>query len=757
MKIIKVVCNPQGETKKNDSIICNEEMVEQIIVQEKSTELPFYTEKNNLVLTQAEWYLKTRKITRYENNLETRVIKQSTADGEKSVVENGKEIFIGNAYEGYVTFKINAHESIFGLGQHENGIANYRQCQVPLYQNNMQIPMPVFVSSAGYGILFDAQCMMNYEEKENIIKVSFQAVDNISYYVIMADGLHEVVKGIRNLTGKAELLPRWAYGYIQSREKYECQDELINIREEFAKRNIPVSGLVQDWMTWEKGKWGNKRLDKERYYDLHKAVEYLHEKGTGFLFSVWPNMNEGVEDNVEMREAGKLYANQSTYDAFDEEARKLYWKQCEREIFAAGTDGWWCDSSEPFTPDWGGKIKPDDQERFQLAKIEFEKYMDARKANTYALYHAKGIYENQRKVSDKRVINLTRSGYPSIQRYGTILWSGDIMATWEVLKKQIVEGLQMAASGIPYWTLDIGAFFTRKNRKEGETEAQLWFWNGDFDLGVEDKGYCELYTRWLQYGTFLPIMRSHGTDTPREPWFFGEAGSIYYDTITKYIRMRYTLMPYIYSMAYQVYAKDAMLMRSLVFDYPMDNNVYNITDQYLFGDIMVCPVVTPMEYGPNNTLLDAKQTRTVYFPKDMVWYDYEDKTVYYGGTSEEVYAPLWKMPVYVHGGTILFLNKAENNDLYSEQVIKELIVEIYEGNDGFNTFYWDKGNGYEYQNEEHAIIDMQWLDKEKTIIISKVKGSYKYPQLMHIRLIGTNGEIKEKDISYYGEKKIENI
>lgn len=749
MKIIRVVCNPSGEITEPSCMICKEVTIDETVLQNKSEVLSMYSEQHQqhqIVMTQLGWELRKRQLTQYEKNQDVQVVKTKTADGEKSIVAEGKEIGIGSTYEGTVQFQISPEEYILGLGQHENGIANYRECETWLYQNNMQIPMPVFLSTAGYGVLFDAQCMMRYQEKKNQITISFCAVDFISYYVIMAENLHEVVKGIRKLTGKAELLPRWAYGYIQSRERYTCQDELVRIKNEFCKRNIPVSCLVQDWMTWEDGKWGNKRLDKQRFYDLHKVVDDLHENGIGFLFSVWPNMNEGVEDQVEMKKAGKLYANQTIYDAFDEAARNLYWQQCEREIFAAGTDGWWCDSSEPFTPDWEGRIKKSDEERFELAKKEFEKYIDARKANAYALFHAKGIYENQRRVSgNKRVVNLTRSGYPSIQRYGTILWSGDIMATWEVFRKQIMEGLQMSASGIPYWTLDIGAFFVGKNKKEGETTTQLWFWDGDYELGVKDKGYCELYTRWLQYGTFLPIMRSHGTDTPREPWFFEEAGTVYFDTITKYIKMRYELIPYIYSMAYQVYEHDAMMMRSLVFDYAQDEQVYAITDQYMFGDFMVCPVVTPMEYGPNNTVLGRKQTREVYLPKGTVWYGYEDKNRYDGGSYIEADAPISKMPVYVRAGSILFLEKAEKYDLYHERELEEVIVEIYEGDDGVNTLYWDEGNGYAYQDEKYCAIEMKWLNQERTLMISEIKGNAPYPQMLHVRLICLNGKIEEKE------------
>lgn len=755
MKITRVVCTLDDICRAPGVIIEKSLIPDRTVIQHKSEEIFF----GKGIIRQKEWLMISKDIIRYVIEGQAKIVSKRTIDGERTFVENAENRCIGKTYEGSLKFAISSGERILGLGQHEEGIHNYRNVTQYLYQNNMKIPMPVLVSTAGYAVILDANCLMTYEEQGNEVTIHFDAVDQIAYYLIESDSIKELVQGIRKVTGKAPLLPLWAYGYVQSRERYCTQEELVQVASEFGKREIPVSCLVQDWSTWERGKWGDKHVDKKRYPDLKAAVTALHDSGIAFMFSVWPNPGKGSPDNQEMLEAGKLYANLSTYDAFDEEAREIYWKQCQREIFAAGTDAWWCDSTEPFTPDWNGSEKRSALERYELAKEALTKYMDAREANAYALYHAMGIYDNQKKTDfSRRVVNLTRSGYLSIQKYGAILWSGDIMATWEVFRQQIVEGLQMSVSGIPYWTLDIGAFFCGNynawKRWSGAKEGkQPWFWNGLFEDGTADKGYCELYVRWLQYGTFLPIMRSHGTDTPREPWFFGEEGTIYYDTIVKYIHLRYRLLPYIYSLAYQVYAEDAMMMRPLVCDYTCDERAAEIKDQFLFGDFLVCPVTEPMEFGPGNTLLNHAAQRQVYLPGGEVWYDYETgDCVSDGAEAKElvVCAPIDKMPLYIKGGSILAVNDKIRANLYEKQRLDRITFEIYGGRDGSFSYYLDKGNGYEYQSGEYALIPVSWKDDEGVFCMGVVEGDYDYPRQCRILVYGIDGQTWEKEIAYEG-------
>ncbi len=742
---------------------------DEVILQEKSGPIVFSRgnaasgenadgSSDHILLIQEGWELSPVEVRKYIISEDTQIETRQTADGERTFVENAQETCIARAYQGKLCFAIKPSERIFGLGQHEEGISSYRNCAQYLYQNNMKIPMPVFLSTEGYAVLLDADCLMIYEEHGNRITISFDAVDQISYFLIEGDTPGELMRGIRKITGKAPLLPLWAYGYVQSRERYCSQKELLETAEEFERRNIPVSCLVQDWQTWEYGKWGNKRLDRSRYPDLKQATDQLHEKGIGLLLSIWPNMAQGCPDNEEMQAAGLLLADSFTYDAFREEARELYWKQCERELFAEGVDAWWCDSTEPFTLDWSGTEKLGAEERYFAAKEAMTKFMDARKANTYALHHVKGMHDNQRKADpSKRVMVLSRSGSLSIQKYGAILWSGDICASWDVLKKQIVEGLQVCSSGIPYWTLDIGAFFTKPQKSlagNGDELARPWFWSGNYEKGVEDKGYRELYVRWLQYGTFLPIMRSHGTDTPREPWYFGEPGDLYYDTIVKYIRLRYRLIPYIYSLAYQVYREDGLMMRSLFFDYPEDEKALETADQFLFGDFLVCPVTEPVEFGPGSEPIDGEPYRKVYLPEEDLWYDYETKEGYPGGQEIMAAAPVDRMPLYVRGGSILSVmsvNPEGRLDLYRTQKTEKLSLEIYGGKDGQFLCYFDSGNGYEYQSGEFAAVTVSWSEEEKKLTLSDVEGVYPYPEEWSVCLWTAEGEKYQGSMNYQGK------
>jgi len=752
-KITRIVCIADTDVK-SPSYLIDEKFSDTITcrVQNNTTEKISFSKDGQILLTQLGWELNQKDICRYTiKGGKAKIVTKTTVDGERSFVENASTEKIASAFEGQIRFQIEEEEAIYGLGQHENGTLNYRNVKEYLYQNNMHIPMPVFLSSNNYAILFDANCLMTYEEKNNIIAVTFDAVDQIDYYIITGTNFDELIAGIRKLTGTAVLLPKWAFGYVQSKERYKTSEEIIETAIAFEQHDIPISCIVLDWLSWDNGKWGNKIVDKTRFPDLKAMVDKLHEKGIAFMVSIWPNVNKGCEDNEELLEAGKLLSNLSTYDAFDKEARDIYWKQCEKDLFAAGTDAWWCDSTEPFTPDWNGNVKKSDEERYEITKESLTKYVDARNANAFALMHAKGIFEHQTEVcKEKRVVNLTRSGSLSIQKYGVILWSGDIKATWEVYKNQIAEGLNMCASSIPFWTLDIGAFFVGSNQawrkwnnaKEGEAP---WFWQGLFEDGGEDFGYRELYTRWLQFGTFLPIMRSHGTDTPREPWNFGEPGSVYYDTIVKYIKLRYRLLPYIYSLAAKVNRDGYTMMRNLMFDFASDMKVKNIADEYMFGNsFLVCPVLEPIEYGPGNTKLFVKQIRDVYLPATADWYEYQSGSFYPGGQTIQADAPVDTMPLFVRSGSIIPISDDTLGTPHE--------IQVYEGADGTFELYLDNGMDYSYEQGEYALLIMEWNDKTKTFTILPAQGNYPYPGALQIVLHRQDGRTIDTTIAYTGDK-----
>lgn len=662
-----------------------------------------------------------KEVFRYSTCGEIPIVRrEKTVDGERSFIENLKRVKEGNAYRGQLGFAFREKEGIHGLGQGEEGIYDYRRCSQYLYQHNMRIPMPFLVSDKGYGILTDCGSLMTWEADEDGGYLFLDTVAQLDYYVIAGECLDDVIRGYRMLTGRAAMLPKWAFGYIQSKEAYHTAQELLEVGLEYRRRKIPLDCVVQDWNTWEAGKWGNKKLDAVRYGNVKEINEQLHAQNIHTMVSIWPNMGEGCEDHAEMAEAGCLLGDNSTYDAFCSKARDLYWEQLRDSLWAGGFDSWWCDSTEPFSgPDWNGEVKREPWERYVLVGEEHKKYLDSANANLYALAHTRGIYENQRKeTEERRVLILSRSGYASQQRYGTILWSGDISASWKTLRKQIPEGLNMCMSGIPYWTLDAGAFFVegadqnKQGCKDSSDPKNSWFWDGAYKDGVRDRGYCELYVRWLQYAAFLPIFRSHGTDTPREIWNFGEKGELFYDAIASAIRLRYALMDYIYSMAGRVTHQDATMMRSLIFDYAEDEKARTLGTEYLFGEsLLVCPVTEPMYYEAGNQALDREKKWSCYLPAGNGWYDFWTDRYYEGGQTVLADAPLDRIPLFVKAGSILPIIR-EPIQYASQQKKEPLFLKVYPGADAEYLHYLDDGDGYGYEQGVYSFKRFIWKEQE---------------------------------------------
>lgn len=684
-------------------------------------------ETGRLLFEEAGRELEEIPVYHYTSNGESLDVQRvKTVDGERNFIQNLVRQKVRTAYRGKLYFNWQENERIHGLGQGEEGIYNYRGTTQYLYQHNMRTPIPVVISDRGYGILFDCGSLMTFNDDSRGSYVYFDTVDQLSYYIIQGDNLDEIISGVRRLTGHAPMLPKWSFGYIQSKEAYHTQEELLCVVNEYRKREIPIDGIVQDWNTWEDGKWGNKILDKSRYPDFTSAIRDLHGKHVHIMVSVWPNMSSEGENHEEFLSKNLLLNDRSTYDAFNPEARQLYWSQLEQELFSAGVDAWWCDSTEPFSgPDWNGSYKREPWERYLLVGEEHKKYLDPGTANLYGAVHARGIYENQRKhCGNKRVLNLTRSGYAGSQAYGTVLWSGDICATWETLRRQIREGLNFCMSGHPYWTLDAGGFFVVKDnwKKRGcscqNDPEPKWFWQGGYELGTEDAAYRELYVRWLQFCVFLPMFRSHGTDTPREIWNFGEPGTMFYDALEQCIRLRYRLLPYTYSLAGKVMLRDYTMFRSLLFDFPDDETACEIGTQFMYGDaLLVCPVTEPMYYEPENCRLEIKKQWNCYLPSGFCWYDFQTGKKHEGGQWVTVNAAIDRIPVFVREGAIIPME--QGLQYAGEDVNTPFEFHIYEGKDGFFELYEDAGDGYDYESGQYNLIPVSWNDTEKELSIGE--------------------------------------
>ncbi|MBP5602673.1 MAG: DUF4968 domain-containing protein [Treponema sp.] len=611
-------------------------------------------------------------------NIKTEEIK--TADGVKKKVIAADKVFDKTLFHTRLDFCFDEEEKLFGLGQAEEGCWNLRSTTQYLNQANKKIAIPFLISSKGYGILFTTQSPSIFSDTQYGSYFYTTADYYLDYFFIG----QKPVAAMRRLTGKALLPPKWALGYIQSQERYESEQEILDTAAEFKKRGIPVSAIVLDWLSWEDGMWGQKSLDKKRFPSPEKMIETLHKDDIHFMISIWPSMDEKSENYKEMKEHNTLLPGVNICNAFDKAARELYWKQAKEGLAKYGVESWWCDSSEPVTPEWN-HLEP------QLPQIQFNEYVNAtsdimpvEKSNAYGYYHALGMYEGQKKdYPDRRMLILTRSGWSGSQRLGVTLWSGDTSASWKTLQNQLVEAIQFSMSGIPYWTFDIGAFFVKKGIN--------WYWNGDYDDTTKNPGYRELYTRWFQLGAFLPMFRAHGTDCRREPWAFEDKTNIFYNAISAFIKLRYSLMPYIYSVAASVWKNDEMFIRPLFMEFK-DKAVLDISSQFMFGPaIMVCPVTMPMYYDKAGNPIDKEKSIKVYLPADCGWYDWWTGKKYDGGQWITTSADISKIPLFVREGSTI----PTSTDL--------LRFPDSHGNCKPFELYEDDGISNDYQNGEFSI------------------------------------------------------
>jgi alpha-D-xyloside xylohydrolase len=542
--------------------------------------------------------------------------------------------------------------------------------------------------------------------------------DELDYYFVYGPEFDQIVHELRWLTGRAPMLPKWAFGYLQSKERYQSQEELLHVVQEYRQRNLPLDCIVLDWQSWTGSLWGQKTLDPARFPDPKGMMDELHALHARLMVSIWPIMKAGGANWQEMHDRGFLLGNQATYDAFNEEARALYWQQANEGLFAHGIDAWWCDCTEPFEADWTGAVKPEPEERMRINTEEAKRYLDPETINAYSLLHARGIYEGQRAITEsKRVVNLTRSAYMGQQRYATITWSGDVAANWQTLRRQVAEGLNFCVTGSPYWTVDVGAFFVKR-------KPELWFWCGDYDLGVDDLGYRELFVRWFQYGVFLPMLRAHGTDTPREIWRFGEPGDPMYDALVKYLHLRYRLLPYLYSQAGWITHDDYTMLRALAFDFRADPAVYDIRDQYMFGPaFLVSPVTQPMYFTVGSTpVANSDKSRPVYLPSGADWYNFWSSERCRGGQTVQANADINTLPLFVRAGSIVPMSPLQHYVDETPDAVTEL--HIYPGSDGAFKLYEDAGDGYEYERDAFSTIEIRWQDAARRLTLGERIGHY---------------------------------
>ena len=543
-------------------------------------------------------------------------------------------------------------------------------------------------------------------EQENRLTYWSEFEPMADYYFMAGDNYDAVIRDYRQLTGKAPVMPKWALGFWQSRERYSTQEDLVGTLAQMRERHIPVDNIVQDWQYWKDDQWGSHEFDPERYPDPEAMLDSVHALGGRFMISVWPKFYTNTDHYQELKKAGYAYTHaeadsledwlghrQSFYDAYAPGGQKMFWRQMDETLysrFGRKIDAWWMDASEPNLRD----CLPLDYMKWLLTPNALGSSTEY--LNAYALVNAQAIYEGQRSVDlDKRVFLLTRNGFGGLQRYSTASWSGDIGTSWTDMRMQMAAGLNYSMSGIPFWGMDIGGFSVMSKF---------------YDAANADE-WQELQTRWHQFGTFVPLFRTHGQWPRRELWNIAPEGSKAYESILWYMQLRYRLMPYLYSLTAAVHFDDATLMRGLPMDFPDDPEVRDLSDQWLLGpSLMPCPVY---EY--------KARSRSVYFPEGG-WYDFYTGQYIPGGERLTVEAPYERMPLYVRAGSIIPLGPAL--EYTAEKPADRLLLVVFAGADADFTLYEDDGVSYDYEKGAYSTIRFHWDDDARILSIGPREGSF---------------------------------
>ena len=616
------------------------------------------------------------------------------------------------------SFVLDKDEAIYGLGIQQKGKMVQRNLKLNMVQGNTDDYIPFFVSVKGYGLFWDNYSPTIFTDNQDETSFKSEVGDCIDYYFMYGGNADGVVSQMRDLTGQVPMFPLWTYGYWQSKERYKSQNETVGVVKKYRELGVPLDGIIQDWQYWGNNYlWNAMEFLNPEFYDPQKMVDDVHNLNAHMIISIWSSFGPMTKPYRELDKKGMLMnfntwpqsgsekwppnrdypSGVRVYDAYHPEARGIYWKYLNQGIFSLGMDGWWMDSTEPDHLDF----KPEDLDN-QTHLGSFRKVR-----NAYPLMTVGGVYDHQREVtSDKRVFILTRSAFAGQQRYGANTWSGDVVASWDALKNQISGGLNFSLSGIPYWNSDIGGFF-------------LW----NFKKKLDDAEYRELYARWIQFGAFCPMMRSHGADAPREIYQFGKKGDKIYDAIEKFINLRYSLLPYIYSASWDVTANQSSMTRALVMDFAYDKQTLDINDEYMFGkSILVCPVTKSMYSKDMKEDFSTIKTRELYLPKGADWYDFWTGERYTGGQTLNKETPIDIIPLYVKAGSILPIGPKVQ--YATEKSWDNLEIRVYAGADGKFTLYEDENDNYNYEKGAYSTITFTWNDARKELTISDRQGSF---------------------------------
>ena len=653
------------------------------------------------------------------------------------------------------TFTLDKGEAIYGLGTIQNGKMNRRGEHKRMEQSNLEDFQNVIQSIKGWGIYWDNYAPTQFDDDARGMSLTSEAGDVIDYYFMYGGSADGVIAQMRFLSGDVPMFPLWTYGFWQSKERYKTAAETESIVDKHRQLQVPLDGIIQDWQYWGSNYlWNAMDFLSEDFVNGPQMIKNVHQKHAHFMISIWASFGPQTQQFRELNEKGLLLPIETwpqsglshiwpprmdypsgvkVYDAFSPVAREIYWKHLKK-LYDYGTDAWWMDSTDPdfFNP----------RESDYQHPVTGGTWRSLR--NAFPLETVRGIYQSQRKDDrGKRVFIMTRSAFAGQQHYGSNMWSGDVASSWEMLRNQIPCGLSFTLTGNPNFNTDIGGFFCGSYNTKGAGSAP------------KNPQFQELYVRWMQYGLFCPVFRSHGADAPREIWQFadersgkaecGQKGEPVYDAIEKQIRLRYRLIPYLYSTAWQVTSNNQSYLRPLFSDFAADKKVWDMTDEFMFGSSILAAPIVEAQYTQEKIIREdamtgwdrkevsgetavqadwtASKTATKYLPKGASWYDFWTGRLYKGGQNVVLTTTLDKVPMFVRAGSILPLGP--EMQYVGEKAWDNLEIRIYPGADGEFTLYEDEGDGYNYEQGYYSNIIFTWTERTRTLHISARQGGYK--------------------------------
>lgn len=763
---LRVLKTPQGKSVEKKSL--------SVIAQPQENNIKLTTPGNGLIVMKSPALAvtldtKTGILTYTKPDGSTLLKEQENLKAFTAVNDAGRP-----TYAVYQSFTTDKEEGLYGLGQLQNGQMMQRSMTKHLVQGNVEDVSPFFQSTKGYGLFWDNYSGTTYTDNEQETSFRSEVGDCIDYYFMYGGSADGVIAEVRTLTGDVPMMPLWSYGFMQSKERYKSQEETVGVVKKYRELGIPLDCIIQDWQYWGNNYlWNAMDFQNPTFSRPKDMIDEVHALNARMMISIWSSFGPATKPYRALDKEGLLFDIETwpqsgvdgwppnleypsgvrVYDAYNPKARDIYWEHLNKGIFQLGMDGWWMDSTEP------------DHFNHKASDFDRQTYLGSYRSvrNAYPLVTVGGVSDHQRALTqDKRVIILTRSGFLGQQRYGSNVWSGDVQSSWDMFRRQITAGLNFSLTGMPHWNSDLGGFFAGSYNKG-------WADNS----ATRNPMYQELYVRWVQFGGFCPMMRSHGADVPREFYWYGKAGEPVYDALVDAVKLRYALLPYIYSTSWDVTRNQSTFMRALFMDFIDDKLTWNVNDEYMFGKAFLVAPVLHAQYTPEVQQKNLKENEgwnrdskksaetpiladfthsknmEVYLPAGTRWYNFWTNEPTEGGQKLVIPTTLNRIPLFVRAGSIVPLGP--DVQYTGEKKWDNLTLCVYPGENGNFTLYEDEGDNYNYENGAYTEIPMTWNDANNTLTIGACKGQYN-GMLEKRQFIVKTMDGKSKTVTYTGKK-----